>query len=59
MLGPAKHLADWVRGSEARALQQLAMGLCPLEPHRDSALGGDIGLKSGPEHASETQGICC
>ena len=22
------------------------MGLCPLEPHRDSGLGGAIGLKS-------------
>ena len=28
--------------------QQLATGLCPLEPHRDSGLGGGIGSKSYP-----------
>ena len=26
--------------------QQLAKRLCPLEPHRESVLGGAVGLKS-------------
>ena len=46
-LGRATQLTPW-QGAILFFLvfQQLATGLCPLEPHRDSGLGGAIGLKS-------------
>ena len=44
--GPLSEYLTQFRNFGNSVFQQLAMGLCPLEPHRDSGFGGANGLKS-------------